>query len=127
MNTLKALDSCHPYHYDKAGWKNFVAANLHVPEHAAFDYTAEFHVMDLSTPDYGGLDAGEEEFDELLPLEKGWHYPYGDLGQWTLDMTMNLAYFTKYPGAWRHDLYWSYRARHLWGFKSNRARSTDEA
>ena len=96
--TWKVLQACHPYRDDRAGWKAFVAANLHLPEYPAFDYSADFHMSDLSPPEKGGIDYGEIEITELLPLGKGWQYQYGfSTSEFVRSSTENAAHFTKYP------------------------------
>ena len=104
--TSSALDACHPYRYDKVGWKSFVEANLHFPRYPAFDYTAEFHSRDLSSAEMGGVDSGEEEYLELLPVGKGYQYPFGFSSvEFAQDMVQNEAYFSQNPRAWKPDLY----------------------
>lgn len=104
--TSRALDACHPYRYDKAGWKAYVAANLHRPEIPAFDYSAEFYRRDLSGPGRGGIAYGEEEYLDLLPLGSGWQYPCGfESLQFAISMRKNILYFSRYPSAWKPDLY----------------------
>lgn len=104
--TWKALQACHRFRDDKPGWKTFVARNLHDPVYPAFDYTASFHSRDLCGPEKGGLDYGDAEFTDLLPMGSGWLYPFG-LGsmQFARDMVNNMAYFSKAPEAWKPDLY----------------------
>ena len=104
--TVTMMDICHPYRFDKEGWKTLVAANLHIPTYPAFDYTAEFYSNDLSQPQRGGLDYGDEEFEDLRPLGSGWRYPSGgSFFDFAQDMMKNMAYFSKYPDAWEPDLY----------------------
>ena len=110
--TSKALDACHPYRYDKIGWKSFVEANLQYPSYPAFDYTAEFHSRDLCGPEKGGVDYGDEESLELLPIGKGYQYPFGFSSvQFALDMVQNEAYFSRNLQAWKPDLYEQLRDR----------------
>ena len=110
--TSKALDVCHPYRYDKVGWKSFVEANLRFPTYPAFDYTAEFHSRDLCGPEMGGVDYGDEEYLELLPIGKGYQYPFGFSSiQFAQDMVQNKTYFTRNPQAWKPDLYEQLRHR----------------
>ena len=110
--TSSALNACHPYRYDKMGWKSFVEANLQKSEYPAFDYTAEFHSRDLCGPAMGGVDYGDEEYLELLPIGKGYQYPAGFSSmQFAQDMVENEAYFSSDPRAWKPDLYDQLRRR----------------
>ncbi|KAL8788601.1 MAG: hypothetical protein Q9195_007196 [Heterodermia aff. obscurata] len=112
LATSSALDACHPYRYDKLGWKSFVQANLQSPQYAAFDYTAEFHSRDLCGPEKGGVDYGDEEYLELLPIGKGYQYPFGFSSvQFAQDMIQNEIYFTRNPQSWKPDLYEQLRHR----------------
>ena len=110
--TSRALDACNPYRYDKVGWKSYVGANLQFPIYPAFDYTAEFHSRDLCGPEMGGVDYGDEEYLELLPLGKGYQYPSGFSSvQFAQNMVQNESYFSKNPQAWKPDLYEQLRHR----------------
>ena len=110
--TSRVLDACHPYRYDKMGWKSFVEANLQLPRFPAFDYTAEFYSRDLCGPEMGGVDYGDEEYLELLPIGKGYQYPCGFSSvQFAQDMVQNEAYFARNPQAWKPDLYEQLRDR----------------
>ena len=110
--TSKALDACNPYRYDRVGWKSFVEANLRFPTYPAFDYTAEFHSRDLCVPEMGGVDYGEEQYLELLPIGKGYQYPFGFSSmQFAHDMVQNKTYFSRTPEAWKPDLYEQLRHR----------------
>ena len=104
--TSRALDACQPYRYDKVGWKSFVEATLQFPSYPAFDYTAEFHSRDLSGLEKGGVDYGDEEYLDLLPIGKGYQYPFGFSSvQFAFDMVQNETYFFKNPQAWKPDFY----------------------
>ena len=110
--TSRALDACHQYRYDKAGWKAYVAAKLHRPEIPSFDYSAEFYSRDLSDPGRGGIAYGEEEYLNLLPLGSGWQYPCGfESLQFAISMKGNILYFARYPAAWKPDLYEQFMQR----------------
>lgn len=122
--TIRALDACHPYRYHKAGWKAYVAANLHRPEIPAFDYSAEFRSRDLSGPGRGRIAYGEAEYLDLLPLGSGWQYPcgFGSL-EFAISMEKTVLYFLKYPTTWKPDLYEQFMRRGIaWCSLDGRAR-----
>ncbi|KAL8746308.1 MAG: hypothetical protein Q9190_001651 [Brigantiaea leucoxantha] len=104
--THAALNAAHPYRGSLKAWKCFVSSHRNVPEYLAFDYTADFHSRDLSGPEKGGVDYGEDKFEEFLPLGDGYLYPFGcNNMEFVMDMEKNMLYFAKYPERWKEDLY----------------------